>query len=155
MMALSEFYIIGGSNCMLADSWVRQLPQIQTDAPRIRNLAVGAATSLIGIYRLLNGEVPDGATVVWEYAINEANHHLAGQSVETLLYHLDWFLHLSAQRGIRVLPLVFWNLDEQTATAPNAYRAALMAHLTRRGLQAVDFGPLLSAHARKTGLKVE
>ncbi|MBT0778975.1 hypothetical protein [Paracoccus sp. pheM1] len=147
VVAIPELCIVGGSNCLLSQGWVRQLKAVNQEAFEIRNLSIGAATSLIGIYRILNGEIPNGSIVIWEYAINEANHHKSGQSAETLFYYLDWFLELCALRDISVLPLLFWNLDEQLSNKPSQYRREINRRFASRGLEPIDFGPKLKEFA--------
>lgn len=138
---MQDLYIIGGSNSLLKEGWTAQLVKLEPEL-RVTNLSIGAATSLIGIYRILAGEIPDGATVVWEYALNEQNHFTAGQSIESLIYHLDWFLELCARRGIAVLPLIFWNREEMFDKAPVEYRQALRSCLQHRGLKMIDMKPI-------------
>lgn len=139
---MQSVYVIGGSNSLLRDGWVDQLVKLAPEF-EVVNRSIGAATSLIGIYRILQNEVPDGATVVWEYALNEHNHFQSGQSIESLIYHLDWFLELCARRSIAVLPLVFWNRDEMADTSPAEYRDALRSCLSRQGLEQIDMKPIL------------
>lgn len=138
---MQDLYVIGGSNSLLKDGWATQFAKMEPEL-RLTNLSVGAATSLIAIYRILVGAIPDGATVVWEYALNEQNHFTGGQSVESLIYHLDWFLELCARRNIAVLPLVFWNRDEMFDKTRAEYRQALRSCLVRRGLRMIDLKPI-------------
>lgn len=152
---MTDIYIIGGSNSLITPSWVRQLLHIKDKDLTVHNKSVGAATSLMGIYRILSGDVPPGATVIWEYAVNEANHVAAGQSLESILYHLDWFLELCARRGIRVVPAVFMTLEAQLAYdrhGPSGYWRALLKHLNARGVTPLDFGAHLSEAATRRDL---
>lgn len=139
---MRSVYIIGGSNSLLRQGWADQFTALATEI-EVVNHSIGAATSLIGIYRLLRNEVPEGATVIWEYALNEHNHFLAGQSVESLMWHLDWFLELCARRRIAVLPLIFWNREEMADKSPMEYRDALQDCLHRHGLGQIDMKPIL------------
>ncbi|CAM3457027.1 hypothetical protein PANO111632_19445 [Paracoccus nototheniae] len=147
-------YIVGGSNSLLTGGWSHQLADLAGPGLRVVNLSVGAATTLIGIYRLLAQEVPDGAVIVWEYALNEQNHFCHGQSAETLERHLDWFLELCARRSIKVVPLVCWNRAEMDQLDPGAYRRGLDQVLRTRGLQALDLHAGLIAYAGRKGLPV-
>ncbi|MBU2957068.1 hypothetical protein Q4511_04960 [Paracoccus sp. 1_MG-2023] len=144
---MQTVHIIGGSNSLLRDGWAPQFAQLAQDR-QVVNLSLGAATSLIGIFRILRDEVPDGATVIWEYALNEQNHFTGGQSVESLIHHLHWFLELCARRDISVLPLIFWNRDEMSDGSATEYRDALRACLRGRGLKPIDMKPMLRQFAQ-------
>lgn len=79
---------------------------------------------------MLRGEVPDGSTIIWEYALNESNHLNFGQSIESLAYHFDWFLELCRRRRIKVLPLIFWTRPEHLGR-PENYRSCSAAGLMK------------------------
>jgi hypothetical protein len=120
----------------------------------ISNMSVGAATSLMGIFRLLREEVPDGSTVVWEYALNESNHFRSGQSLESLLYHLDWFMEIARRKAIRVLPLLLWTRAEQVSGKRNRYRQALEQRLEAHGLPIIDAFQPVQDLAAQHGVEV-
>ncbi|WP_028725444.1 hypothetical protein [Paracoccus zeaxanthinifaciens] len=143
-------YVVGGSNCLMTNGWVAQWSEIAPELA-VTNLAVGGSTSLMATYRLLSGEIPDGATVIWEYSLNEQTHWAVGQSLESLMDNLAWFLELAARRDIRVLPLIFWNQPELRADARRGYRDAMFALIEARGLHAVDMRPVLDEFASKRG----
>ncbi|ARC37908.1 hypothetical protein A6J80_17500 [Paracoccus yeei] len=92
----------------------------------------------MGIYRMLRGEIPAGATVLWEYALNESNHLMAGQSCDSLIHHLDWFMETARRRNIHVLPLQFWNRPELQRDGPNDYRTALHDRMEEYGLRQIE-----------------
>ncbi|WP_313349088.1 SGNH/GDSL hydrolase family protein [Paracoccus sp. (in: a-proteobacteria)] len=134
---MGELYIVGGSNSLMAKGWTAHLSRVWPGQV-VRNASVGATTSLMGTFRILRGDVPPGATVVWEYALNESNHFRTGQSLESLLYHLDWFMEVARRKDIRVLPLLLWTRAEQVSGKRNAYRKALRERLRDYGLTAID-----------------
>lgn len=145
-----DLHIVGGSNSLMNKGWTAHLSQVWP-GQEVRNASVGAATSLMGIFRMLRGDVPPGATVVWEYALNESNHFRAGQSLESLLHHLDWFMEIARRKSIRVLPLVLWTRAEQVSGKRNAYRKALHERLSGYGFTSVDAWEPLQDLARKEG----
>ena len=135
---MQDIYIIGGSNSLLSGGWVANLRAGYSDKFKITNLSIGAATTLIGIYRILCDEVPDGATVVWEYALNESNHRNAGQSLQSLMWHFGWFMELAHRRSLHVLPVVIWTRPEHVKLKHNDYRAAVTEKIDRLGLNCID-----------------
>lgn len=135
---MRELHIIGGSNSLMKNGWVANLRKSYGDSLRITNVSIGATTSLIGIYRMLRGDIPDGSTVVWEYALNESNHFNAGQSLTSLMYHLDWFVEVAHRKNIRVLPLQFWTRPEHITGQRNEYREELQKRLISYGLNQID-----------------
>lgn len=138
---MRNIYIIGGSNSLMSNGWAYHLAEMMPKS--VTNVSIGAATSLMGIFRLLRNDVPDGATVVWEYALNESNHFKSGQSLESLLYHLDWFMEIARRKSIRVLPLVLWTRGEQISGQRNRYRELLRQRFENDGLPVIDaFVPL-------------
>lgn len=142
---MQDIYIIGGSNSLLAGGWASNLRATRSDRFRITNLSIGAATTLIGIYRILCDEVPDGATVVWEYALNESNHRNAGQSLQSLMRHFGWFMELAHHRKLHVLPVVIWTRPEHVKLTRNDYRAAVMEKIDSLGLNCIDaWNPMIA-----------
>lgn len=148
MSAPGVVHVIGGSNCLIGNGWVAQWQAMMSDTAVV-NLAVGGATSLVGLYRILADEVPHGATVIWEYALNEQAHLVSGQSLSSLIGNLSWFLEICARRDIRVLPLIFWTRPELRPEARRDYREAMFALLSERGLAAVDMRPVLAEFSAK------
>lgn len=147
-------FIIGGSNSLRKDGWVNNLAHFGADRIEVRNLAIGAATSLMGTYRILNGEVPGGATVIWEYAINETQRHGGGRFYGSIFRNLDWFLETCARRAIRVLPVVFWTRREQVGTQRNEYRRAIVERLRARGVSPLDFGKIVTEFSTRRNIPV-
>ena len=133
---MRDIYIIGGSNSLMNNGWAHHLAEMMPGA--VTNVSIGAATSLMGLFRLLRDDVPDGATVVWEYALNESNHFRSGQSLESLLYHLDWFMEIARRKTIRVLPLLLWTRAEQVSGKRNEYRKLLEQRLEAYGMPVID-----------------
>ena len=135
----ASFVILGGSNSLLTNGWVDKLKQIHPEPERIVNLSIGAATSAMGIYRLLTcTELPENPVILWEYSLNEANYVLNRQSPAVLSYHLEWLLEICARRGYRVLPVLLYNKAEATGAEKNPYRNALRQTLEGHRLTQVD-----------------
>ncbi|WP_405404201.1 hypothetical protein [Paracoccus sp. Ld10] len=154
MSDLPELYVIGGSNSLMRGGWVHHLTSMVTLKYKVVNKSVGAATSLMGIYRLMTEDIPSNATIIWEYSLNEQNHFRHGQSVKSLIYHCEWFLELCARRGIRVLPVLFRNLSEMAVGSPTQWRHALGEMLTERGLTAFDLETPLKLRCSREGKPV-
>lgn len=146
---MKSIFVVGGSNSLLGGGWVSEFRKSHGERYSITNLSIGAATSLIGIYRLLRGEISDGSTVIWEYALNESNHLNSGQSLESLLYHFDWLLELCSRRHIKVLPLVFWTRPEHLGGVENSYRTQIRRRIEDAGLRAIDAWPMLLNFAQE------
>ncbi|MTE02075.1 hypothetical protein GIY56_17435 [Paracoccus sp. YIM 132242] len=151
---MRDVVVVGGSNSLMGKGWSGKFLDLYGDGISFRNFSIGAATSLMGIYRMKRGDIPEGATVLWEYALNESNHLRAGQSCESLLHHLDWFMETARRRNIRVLPLQFWNRPELASEAPNDYRLALHDRLAAYGLRQIDARKLSGRFAAEAGVDV-
>lgn len=135
---------MGGSNSVFKDGWVAHLAQRLPEP--VRNLSVGASTSLCGIYRMLLEDGPQpGDTVIWEYALNESVHVRRGYDLDSVLRGVEHLLRLCADRGCRFVPLIFMpRVDEAKPERP-PYYDALLALLRDYGLEAVDIAPRLRA----------
>ncbi len=152
---MQDICIIGGSNSLLRNGWSTHFREICQDRFRITNLSIGAATSLMGIFRLLReGDVPDDSTVIWEYALNESNHFRSGQSLESLMHHLDWFMEIARRRRIRVLPVIFWTRPEHLSGGKSEYRIALQERLLSHGLSSIDAWRPLEDFATNQGADI-
>ena len=152
---MHNLVVVGGSNSLMGKGWSTRFRESCGSSTGFRNLSIGAATSLMGIYRMMRNEIPDGATVLWEYALNESNHFKAGQSCESLIHHLDWFMETARRRNIRVLPLQFWNRPEVLGDAPNDYRVALRERFAAYGLRQIDTHELLLRFASEQQMSLE
>lgn len=131
--------ILGGSNSLLTDGWVDRLKAIHPNSDGILNLSIGAATTAMGLYRLLScTELPEDPVIVWEYALNESNYFTRLRSSAAMLHHLEWLLELCARRSYRVLPLIMHNRSEAGANEDNAYRRRLAETLAAHRLIPLD-----------------
>ena len=129
-------YIVGGSNSLLKHGWVSVF---QRDHAEVVNLSVGATTSLTGLFRMMTTpEIAPGDVVVWEYALNEANHIRRGHTPRVLLEHLEYLLRYAQEHGIRVAPAVFtpWRLEKHPTRRP--YYRQLDRLLAHYGLRPFD-----------------
>lgn len=151
---MRDVVVVGGSNSLMVKGWSGKFRALCGDGTGFRNLSIGAATSLMGIYLMKRDDISEGATVLWEYALNESNHLKAGQSCESLLHHLDWFMELARRKNVRVLPLQFWNRPELVSDVVNDYRLALHDRLAAYGLHQIDTRELLLSFGAEAGVDV-
>lgn len=136
--------IIGGSNSLLRDGWVDSLKRLHPDPERIVNLSIGAATTAMGLFRLLSSaELPKDPVIIWEYSLNESNYFTFGQSPELLLRHTSWLFEICARRGYRVLPVILYNRHEAKRRHRNLYRRRLTRLLNGRKLAPLDANDVL------------
>ena len=132
--------IVGGSNSRFRSGWVGNLEQ--TLGTEVRNLSIGATTSLTGIYRSLLDDGPKpGDTVVWEYALNEVNHIKGGYETANVLRYVEHLLRLYQRQGIRFAPVIFTPLREETADQRSSYFNQLIALFDHYGIKNFDVSP--------------
>lgn len=104
--------VMGGSNSVMANGWAGWLRQeIENQGGRrFLNMSIGAASSLIALYRLLNENIHGGnITVIWEYAINEdvcCRQKPDYYGVTNVLTNIRRFLVECSRRRIKVLPVL-------------------------------------------------
>ena len=131
--------VIGGSNSLLRDGWVDQLKAMHPRPDQVINLSIGAATTAMGLYRLLSCvDLPPDPVILWEYSLNETNYFLHRQPGRGMMYHNRWLLEICRRRGYRVLPVLLYNKSEATGEEQSRYRGALANLLARYGLHSVD-----------------
>lgn len=131
--------VIGGSNSLLRDGWVDQLKAMHPRPDQVINLSIGAATTAMGLYRLLSCvDLPPDPVILWEYSLNEANYFANGLAGRVMMYHNRWLLEICRRRGYRVLPVLLYNKSEATGEEQSLYRGALADLLARYGLHSVD-----------------
>lgn len=131
--------VIGGSNSLLKGGWVDQLKKMHPDPDRVINLSIGAATTAMGIYRILACKnLPPDPVILWEYSLNESNYFEHRTSPRVLLYHTRWLFELCARRGYPVLPVLLYNKTEAQADELNTYRQRLPNVMRRYGLKEID-----------------
>lgn len=135
--------VVGGSNSLLKNGWADKLKEVHPDSGRVLNLSIGAATSAMGLYRLLTcASLPDDPVIIWEYALNEANYFSHRQPAKVLIHHTQWFLEICARRGFRVLPVVLYNKSEAGSAEQVKYREFLARTFAAYGLKPVDASQL-------------
>lgn len=102
-------FVYGGSNTLRKDGRAALLAE-RHPAGGVVNRSIGAATSLMAIFRMLTN--PDtgprpGDTVIWEYALNEANHVTRGYDPEIALRNLERFIRECALRKLHLVAAIF------------------------------------------------
>ncbi|TXH94261.1 MAG: hypothetical protein E6Q73_16215 [Pseudorhodobacter sp.] len=115
------------------------MKRLHPNPDNVINLSIGAATTAMGLYRMLNHpDLPQNAVVLWEYALNEVNYCARRQPAPVILQHTAWLFELCARRGYPVLPVLLYNQSEAVGVQKSAYRPLLDALLTRYRLGRVD-----------------
>lgn len=135
----SAIVVVGGSNSLMKDGWVDKLRSVHPQPDNVLNLSIGAATSVMGLYRLLTVEkLPEDAVVLWEYALNESNYYTHRQPLAVLQRHLEWLLEICARRKLPVVPVVLYTKTEAGNGVQNPYRRLLADVIERYGLTSLD-----------------
>lgn len=141
--------VLGGSNSMILNGWVNILRRDYAALADIANLSIGASTSTMAIYRLLaDGHVSPGAPVVWEYGVNEYNHMIHGQTLPSLIYHLEWLLQICIREGRPFVPLLLRNKSQAAMVVDDPYVQAVTELFGRYGVVPVDANRLRQVLAR-------
>lgn len=82
-----------------------------------------------------------GDTVIWEYALNDANQALGRGRANTpdyLLRYCEALIRHCAARGARFIPLIFTPRQRERIEQPDVYRRKLTRLLCHYGLPFVD-----------------
>lgn len=147
--AAPRVLVLGGSNSMILNGWVNLLRRDYSALADITNLSIGASTSTMALYRLLaeGGRAP-GAPVVWEYGVNEYNHMLHGQTLPSLLYHLEWLLQICIREGRPFVPLLLRNKSQAAMPDDDPYIGAVRDLFVSYGLAPIDANHLRRVLAR-------
>lgn len=112
-------FIYGGSNSLRKDGWAPVFAKRLEDET-IVNRSIGAATSLMAIFRLLtNAETgpKPGDTLVWEYALNEVNHIRQGYDRQTMNRNVERFIRECLRRRVNLVAAIFTPRSEEWADA--------------------------------------
>jgi hypothetical protein len=129
-------FICGGSNSVRAGGWVDHFTH---DAI---NISIGASTSIMGAFRtIFTQDVKAGDTVIWEYALNDANQALGRGRLYTpdyLLRYCEALIRHCAARGARFIPLIFTPRPRERDEKPDVYRRKLTRLLRHYGLPFID-----------------
>ena len=140
--------VLGGSNSMLAGGWVNLLRKHFTQFADITNLSVGACTTAMGLCRLLNTpNRPAEAAVFWEYGVNEYNHLDGGQSLDSLLYHVEWLIQICIRERRPLVPILMRNC-RQLDKLDDPYVPAIKRLFASYGVPVLDVQMLLNLLAR-------
>lgn len=103
-----RIFVFGGSNSLLRGGWVEKLTARATGRFEVKNLSIGAATSVMGIYRLFTSDIRPGDIAVWEYGVNDQAYPKAPFGT-LLIENLLWFLKLARGRGAHVIPVMMYS----------------------------------------------
>ncbi|MGP3699762.1 hypothetical protein [Rhodobacter sp. NSM] len=117
-------FVFGGSNSLRKGGWTSSLAANMSGA-NIVNRSIGAATSLMAIFRMLTDEANGpraGDTVIWEYALNESGHVRRGYDADVALLNQERFIRECARRQVNLVAAIFTSrLDEQSESRPPLY----------------------------------
>ncbi len=118
--------ITGGSNTLLGGGWRPHFEALLPEGTSVTNLAIGGTTSVMGLFRLLTqGNIQPGDIVLWEYALNEHGHYRNGHKLPVLMSHVEALIRLVAEKGGRLLPIIFTTKVQEVKREFDAYRAQL------------------------------
>lgn len=130
------FYVCGGSNSVRKGGWLHHFP------PETRNISIGAATSIMGVYRaLFTQNIRAGDTLIWEYALNDSNQALGrGRSytVDDLLGYCEVLIRHCADRGARFVALILTPRPRERQDKPDIYRRRLIRMLRHYDIPFVE-----------------
>ncbi|MDT8857851.1 hypothetical protein RNZ50_23050 [Paracoccaceae bacterium Fryx2] len=120
---------------MMKDGWVSVFSR---DHPDLVNLSIGASSSVMGAYRSIFGTgMQAGDTLVWEYALNDANHVRKGHSESRLLRFVEHLLIHGRTSGIHFAPIIFTPLPDERNLDHSPYHRQL--HDLLRAYQLAPF----------------
>lgn len=140
--------VLGGSNSMLAGGWANLLRRDYAQFAKMRNLSVGACTTAMGLYRFLSTtDRHSEATVFWEYGVNEYNHLEGGQSLESLLYHVEWLIQICIREGRPLVPVLMRN-SRQIGKMDDPYVPAIKRLFDSYGVPVLDVQMLVNLLAK-------
>ncbi|MFS4438985.1 SGNH/GDSL hydrolase family protein [Paracoccaceae bacterium GXU_MW_L88] len=130
--------VLGGSNSLYQNGWVSHLSE-KTDQ-EVRNLSVGASSSLAALYRFLGDNGPtSGDLVVWEYAINDLNHHLISDySYDLLMHNVEHLIRLCRERGCPLVPVIMTAREQEVSKSRDPYYERLASLFDAYGLSSFD-----------------
>lgn len=142
---------MGGSNSVFRDGWVSFLSPVVSDP--VRNLSVGASTSLCGLYRALLPDGPQaGDTIIWEYALNEAVHVRRRYALEPVLKNTEHLLRLAASRGWRFVPIILMPRSDAQRPERPEYYDQVIGLFREYGVEPLDITASLCAALRVPSL---
>lgn len=133
-------FVYGGSNSLRKDGWTAALAQ-RLPERRIVNRSIGAATSLMAIFRLLtNGdEGPKaGDTVIWEYALNEAAHCARGYDADIAMRNVKRFIAECGRRDLKLVAAIFTPRPDELAEERHPYYTQLHTVLQTHAIASFD-----------------
>nr|WP_204354501.1 SGNH/GDSL hydrolase family protein [Paracoccus saliphilus] len=136
----SKILIVGGSNSLRRDGWVSEFSAAYSGKAEIRNLSIGGASTVMGIYRsFFCDSINAGDTVVWEYALNDANFfEIGGCPVDLLLRHVEHLIRRCGQKGARFVPIIMSTLRQESRRSLDQYRAQLHFLFAHYGIEYFD-----------------
>lgn len=140
-------YICGGSNSVLHNGWTADFRTLNAHHD-LKNISIGATSGLTGHYRAVFCEdMQAGDVLIWEYNLNDAGQvQRPDSSSAFVLRHLEMLLAHCAERGIRVLPLIFVNEDMEARPDHHPHTQAVMALFSHWGLTCIDIQARFRSH---------
>lgn len=135
-----KILIVGGSNSLRRNGWVSEFAAAYSGEAEIRNVSIGGASTVMGIYRSFFCEsINPGDTVIWEYALNDANfYEIGGCPIDLLLRHVEHLIRRCGQKGARFVPIIMSTLRQESRRSIDSYRAQLHFLFAHYGLEYFD-----------------
>ena len=135
--------VLGGSNSLLKNGYVQHLEQaLAARGPvTVRQLSVGATSSLAAIGRLSETAGADVDVILYEYSINDAGHFAwRREGVGSWLLCLQLLLKTAARLypDAVFVPLVFAMRRHALPAVPDPFHAAQVQSFAALGLPTID-----------------
>ncbi|MEP1766939.1 MAG: SGNH/GDSL hydrolase family protein [Sulfitobacter sp.] len=136
--------VLGSSSSMLLGGWVNLLRRDYQQFVNLRNLSVPSCTTAVGLCRFL-GTADRGAeaAIFWEFGANEYSQLRNGQSIELLLYHVEWLIQMCIREGRILVPILMRN-SSQISTLDDPYIPAIKKLFSSYGVPVLDVQMLLN-----------
>jgi hypothetical protein len=139
-----SIFIFGGSNSLRRGGWTTRLNEMHPQK-EILNKSIGAATTLLALFRLLSSDETGpkaGDTVVWEYALNDANHVHRGYNKEIALKNVERFIYECQIKELKVCAAIFTHRTDEIAESRNSYYEELKDIFHASGVEFFDVSEL-------------
>ncbi len=99
--------LLGAQNSMLEGGWVNLMRRQFETMVEVTNLSVLSCSSATALYRFISHQNrPEDEAVFWEYGQNEFDHMQAGQTLESILYHVEWLIQQCIRQQRPFVPVL-------------------------------------------------
>jgi hypothetical protein len=137
-----RIFVFGGSNSLITDGWVPRFQKMVEGEFDIINRSIGAATTLMGIFRLSEtADLGPGDIAIWEYGVND-HSYINRKSHALLVENFTWFLQEASARGAHVFAVLMYGrqlaLRYALGEAPLYYTARVRRILKDHQIPNID-----------------